>query len=330
MSVRALVFALGLVGIGADGAAFAQSDYPNRTVTVVSPFVAGGMSSLLARAVAQRLEQRLGRAFIIENRPGGGSITGAVSVAHAQPDGYTLLIAPSTTIATNVSLYKSLPYDPVADFIPLALVARVPEVLVVNSALPVRTLDDLVKLAKATPGRLTFGSSGVGTAQHLNGEVLKNRLGIDMTHIPYRGIAPALNDAAGGHISLMFTDIPISMPLMDAGKLRPIGVTTAERVAALPNVPALAEIGLAGFDEASWFMMLAPARTPRDIAEKLAAEIGLAVHDAAIRQEFIRLGLLPVDSPGIAALQALIQTEIQHSGDVVRRIGLAGVEQAKE
>jgi tripartite-type tricarboxylate transporter receptor subunit TctC len=328
MGVRALVVAFGLVA--ANGAAFAQADYPNRTVTLVSPFVAGGMSSLLGRAVAQRLEQRLGRSFIIENRPGGGSIAGAVSVARAQPDGYTLLIAPNTTIATNVSLYKSLPYDPVADFIPLALLARVPEVLVVNSALPVKTLDDLVKFAKATPGGLTFGSSGVGTAQHLNGEMLKIKLGIEMTHVPYRGIAPALNDAAGGHISLMFTDIPISMPLMDAGKLRPIGVTTAERVGALPNVPALAEIGLTGFDEAAWFMVLAPAKTPRDTAEKLAAEIGLAVHDPAIRQEFVRLGLLPTDSPGIAALQAFVQAEIQRWGDIVRRTGLAGVEQAKE
>jgi hypothetical protein len=158
-------------------------------------------------------------------------------------------------------------------------VTGVPEVLVVNSALPVRTLDDLVKFAKATPGGLAFGSAGVGTAQHLNGELLKIKLGIEMTHVPYRGIAPALNDAAGGHISLMFTDIPISMLLMDAGKLRPIGVTTAERVGALPKVPALAEIGLTGFDESAWFMMLAPAKTPRDIAEKLAAEMRLAVHD---------------------------------------------------
>jgi len=314
----------------AAAASAAAQDYPTRAVTVVSPYVAGGMSSLLARAVGVRLEQRLGKPIIVENRPGGGTIMGAVSVAHAQPDGYTLFIAANATLATNVTLYKSLPYDPAADFVPLALVARVPEVLVVNAGLPLRGLADIAALAKARPGGLTFGSAGLGSAQHINGEMLKLRLGVAMTHIPYRGIAPALNDAAGGHIDLMFTDIPISMPLIMAGKLRPIGVTTAVRVEALPDVPPLAEIGLPGFDEAAWFMFLAPAKTPRDIVDRLSAAMRAALHEPSMHEDFIRLGLMPVDSPGVAELGEFMRGEIARAADIVRAVGLAGVEQTRE
>jgi tripartite-type tricarboxylate transporter receptor subunit TctC len=319
LAVSGAVFSTGAAAQGA-------ADYPSRTVTVVSPFVAGGMSSLLARAVGQRLEQRLGKNFIIENRPGGATINGALSVAHAAPDGYTLLIASSSTLAINVTLYKSLPYDPVMDFVPLALVARTPEVLVVNQALPVHSLDDLKELAKKTS--LTFGSAGLGTGQHINGELLKLQLGISMTHIPYRGIAPALNDAAGGHISLMFTDIPIATPLIIAGKLRPIGVTSPERVAALPDVPPLSEIGLPGFHEEAWFMFLAPAKTPRDIVEKLAGAMREALRDPPLRADLTRLGAVPATSPPVDELKVFLHDEIARSGEMVRSIGLAGAEQS--
>ncbi len=310
-------------------AATAQ-DYPNRAVTIVSPYVAGGMSSLLGRFVGLRLEPRLGKPVIIENRPGGGTITGVFSVSHAAPDGYTLLIAANASMATNVTLYKSLPYDPVTDFIPLALVARVPEALVVYSGLPAHSLDDLVRLARATPGGLTFGSAGMGSGQHISGEILKRKLGIAMTHIPYRGIAPALNDAAGGHITLMFTDIPISLPLINAGKLRPIGVTTAARVEALPGVPPLAEIGMPGFDEAAWFMFFAPAKTPRDIVDKLSTAMRAAIRDPSLREEFTRLGLMPADELGVDELQNFLRDEIRRAAEIVREIGLAGVEQTRE
>jgi len=209
-------------------------------------------------------------------------------------------------------------------------VARVPEALVVYSGLPVHSLEDLVRLAKSTPGGLTFGSAGVGSGQHINGEILKRKLGIEMTHIPYRGVAPALNDAAGGHIALMFTDIPISMPLINAGKLRPIGVTTAEPVEALPGVPPLAEIGLPGFDEAAWFMFLAPAKTPRDIVDKLSAAMRAAVRDPTLREEFIRLGMMPADALGVDELEKFVRAEIQRAAGIVRKVGLAGVEQTRE
>ena len=327
--VVAIAVALGWAIAGMAAPVRAQ-DYPARAVTIVSPYVAGGMSSLLGRAVGLRLEQRFGKSFIIENRPGGGTITGALSVAHAQPDGYTLLIAANATMATDVTLFKSLPFDPIADFIPLALVARVPEVLVVNAGLPLRSLDDIARLARSTPGGLTFGSAGLGSAQHINGELLKRTLGIEMTHIPYRGIAPALNDAAGGHIALMFTDIPIATPLINAGKLRPIGVTVARRVDALPDVPPLAEIGMPGFDDAAWFMFFAPARTPRSVVDKLAVAMRDVIGDPTIAQELGRLGVLPPDPLGVDELQAFMRREILHAGDAVRRVGLAGAEQARE
>jgi tripartite-type tricarboxylate transporter receptor subunit TctC len=327
----AIALAMGwlLAGAAAPAPVRAQG-YPNRAVTIVSPYVAGGMSSLLGRAVGLRLEQRFGKSFVIENRPGGGTITGALSVAHAPPDGYTLLIAANATMATNVTLFKGLPFDPIADFIPLALVARVPEVLVVNAALPVHSLDDLVRLARSTPGGLTFGSAGLGSAQHINGELLKRRLGVEMTHIPYRGIAPALNDAAGGHIALMFTDIPIATPLINAGRLRPIGVTIARRVDALPDVPPLAEIGLPGFDDAAWFMFFAPARTPRAVVDRLSAAMREVIGDPTVAQELGRLGVMPPDTLGVDDLQAFMRTEIERAADRVRRAGLEGAEQARE
>ena len=304
-------------------------DYPSRSVTIVSPYAPGGMSSLLGRAIGARLEQRLGKPFVIENRPGGGTIPGALSVAHAAPDGYTLLIAANATMATNVTLYRSLPYDPLADFVPLTMAARVPEVLVVNADLPVHSLDDIAQLAKATPGGLTFGSAGLGTPQHIGGELLKMRLGIEMTHIPYRGIAPALSDAAGGHISLMFTDIPTALPLIAAGRLRPIGVTVAQRVGTLPDVPPLAEIGMPGFDEAAWFMIFAPAKTPPNVVDKLNAAMRAALQDPAVREDLNRLGLIAPEPMGIAALQKAVREEISRMADILRRIGLAGSEQTK-
>ena len=328
--IGTLAVIAGVAAIAGVATPAASQDYPTHTVTIVSPYVAGGMSSLLGRDVALRLEQRFGKSFIIENRPGGGTITGALSVAHAPPDGYTLLIAANATMATNVTLFKKLPYDPIADFVPLALVARVPEVLVVNAALPLHSLADIARLSRTMPGGLTFGSAGLGTAQHINGELLKLALGIEMTHVPYRGIAPALNDAAGGHIALMFTDIPIATPLINAGKLRPIGVTVARRVPALPDVPPLAEIGMPGFDDAAWFMFFAPAKTPRDIVDKLGAAIREAVHDPTIQSELRHLGVMSPDTLGAHDLQDFMRTEIARAAETVRRIGLAGAEQARD
>jgi len=204
---RSLTVALALLAALPCCRAGAQdSDYPNRIVTIVAPSAPGGLYSLFGRILGTRLEQRLGKSFVVENRPGASSVVGALAVARAPPDGYTLMIASGATMAVNVTLHRKLPYDPAADFVPIALVARVPEVLVVNAQLPVRSLADLVALARTRP--LSFASAGPGTAQHLEGEMLKSALGLDMLHVPYKGALPALNDVVGGHVAMMFTPIP--------------------------------------------------------------------------------------------------------------------------
>jgi tripartite-type tricarboxylate transporter receptor subunit TctC len=319
--------ATGLVVLGLSaGRAWAQ-DYPAQSVTIVAPSAPGGMYSILARLIAAKLERLYGKSFIVENRPGASSVTGSVFVARAAPDGYTLMTAASTTMATNVSLHKTLPYNPLTDFVPIALIARSPEVLLVNAALPVRSIDDLVKLARATPGGLSFGSAGPGTGQHLNGELFKMMLGIPMQHIPYKGMQPALNDLAGGHIAMMTSPIPLALPLVHSGKVRMLGVTTKERVGAIPDVPPLAEIGVPGYDAASWWMLVAPAKVPRAIVDKLHADLRVVLREPDVREEFIqRQGLIPVDSGPPEELLRFVESEIARLGAIVRKAGLAGTE----
>jgi len=314
------------MSLSASASCAAADDYPNRIVAIVAPAAPGGLYSLFARTVANKLEQRLGGTFVVENRPGAASVVGATYVAHAAPDGYTLMTATSTTMAINVTLRKSLSYDPATDFAPVMLIARVPEVLVVNAALPVHSIADLIALAKATPGGLSFGSAGAGTSQHLDGEMLKSVLGIEMTHVPYRGMAPAINDVAGGHIPLMFSPIPIAQPLIDAGKLRPLGVTTAQRIDALANVPPLADIGVPGYEASSWFMLVAPAKAPRGIIDRLYGALSGFANDPDIRREFNQLGMMPVSSPSPEQLNSFVRSEIARWSAILKKAGLEGSE----
>jgi tripartite-type tricarboxylate transporter receptor subunit TctC len=313
---------LALVLLAAGSIAHAQ-DYPSRTVTIVAPAAPGGLYSLFARLMADKLEARLGKSFIVENRPGASSIVGIVSVMHAPADGYTLIIANSTGLATNVTVHKSLPYNPMTDLAPVMLIARIPQVLVVDARLGVHSLDDLATRARATPGGLSFGSAGAGTGQHLAGELLKNALGIPMTHVPYKGVTPALNDVAGGHIAMMFSPIPLAMPLIQAGKLTTIGVDSRQRVSALPDVPPLAEIGVPGYDASTWFMLAAPAKTPPPVIDKLYAALRGFAADPDARKQFVTLGLMPVDSPPPAELKNFVKSEIERWAKVVTEAGLA-------
>jgi tripartite-type tricarboxylate transporter receptor subunit TctC len=315
-----------VVGSIASASCAAAAGYPDHAVTIVAPAAPGGLYSLFARIIATKLEQRLGGTFIVENRPGAASVVGATYVAHAAPDGYTLMTATSTTMAINVTMRKSLPYDPVADFAPVMLIARVPEVLVVNAALPVHSIADLIALARATPGGLSFGSAGVGTSQHIDGEMLKNALGIAMTHVPYRGMAPAINDVAGGHIPLMFSPVPIARPLIDAGKLRPLGVTTAQRVDALADVPPLADIGVPGYEASSWFMLVAPAKTSQDIIDKIYGALSGFADEPDIHREFNQLGMMPVVSPAPEQLKPFVLAEIVRWSAILSKAGLEGSE----
>jgi tripartite-type tricarboxylate transporter receptor subunit TctC len=302
-------------------------DYPTRAVTIVAPSAPGGMYSILARLIGGKLERLYGKSFVVENRPGASSVTGAVAVMRAPPDGYTLMVATSSTLATNVTLHKNLPYDPLVDFVPITLIALSPEVLLINASLPVHSIADLVKLARATPGGLSFGSAGPGTAQHLNGEQLKAALGVEMHHIPYKGIQPALNDLAGGHIALMSAPIPVALPLVQGARVRMLGVTTKDRVEAIPDVPPLADIGVPGYNAPSWFMLVGPAKTPRAIVDKLHADLRVVLDEADVREEFImRQGLIPVRSPPPDELKRFVATEIVRLGDIVRKTGLAGSE----
>jgi len=220
-------------------------------------------------------------------------VTGALSVARAAPDGYTILMAPSPVMAINVALHRKLPYDPTVDFVPVALVVATPYVLVVTPSLSVQSVADLVKLAKARPGQLAFASAGLGTPHHLFAHLFKGMTGVEMTHVPYRGSVPALSDVAAGHVQLMFCDIPPALGLINEGKVRGLGVSTKERVAALPGISSIAEQGLTGFDAASWQMVVAPAATPEDIVQRLHAEIKEFMVQPEIKEYTFKVGLAP-------------------------------------
>jgi tripartite-type tricarboxylate transporter receptor subunit TctC len=325
--MRGAAFALVMLAVSAGPCerALAQ-DYPNRPVTFVVPFAPGGVTTLFARILGQKLEQRLGKPFIVENRPGAGGVTAAVAVAQAPPDGHTLIMASSTMLAINVSVRKNLPYDPRKDLTPVALLARVPFVLVVNPSLPIQSVADLVKLAKDKPGQLSFGTPGPGTFHHLNGEMFKHLFGLDIVHVPYKGSAPALNDLVGGHIQMMFSDVPPALTLIQAGKVRALGVTTAQRVAPLPDVAPLAEVGVPGYDTASWHTVTTTANVPRPIVDKLHGAIREIMSDSAVIETLAKDGTLPQVSPSPDELRQFVETEIVRWGKVVQQAGIAGSE----
>lgn len=324
--VRPALLALALVACWVPRAPAQVSDFPNRTVTLVVPLAPGGANDVLARLVAQKLERKFGKPFIVENRPAGGGIPAALSVVRGPADGYTLIAASSTLLALNVTVRKTMPYDPRKDIMPLALTARTPFVLVVNPALQVRSVDDLVKLARAKPGQLTFAAPGAATFHRLLAELFKSMFGLEFTYVPYKGSVPALNDLAGGHVDFMFADIPPALGLIQAGKLRALGGTTAQRVAALSDVPPLAEAGIPGFDSTSWHTIATSSGVPRHIAEKLAAAIREGMADPAVAELLAREGAIPVVSPPLDELRRFVDSETVRWGKVIEQAGLAGSE----
>jgi len=299
-------------------------DYPSRPVTLVVPFVSGGSTEIMARLIGQGLEGKLGKPVIVENKPGAGTVIGSNFVAKSEPDGYTLLMGTSSPIAINVTVYKALLYNPATDFVPLAMVAESPFVLVVNNDLPVKTIPELIAYAKANPGKLSFGSGGPGAPHHLFAELFSSMAGIKMTHVPYRGSLPALNDVLAGHIQLMFVDLPPAVGMIESGKIRALGVTPAKRLAALPNVPTIAEAGVPGYSAAAWFMVVAPAKTPKPIADRLHTDLKEVLASAQTREQIAKLGLTPLDTPPIAEMQGFVKSEIERWGKVVEAAGIAG------
>ena len=295
-------------------------DYPNGTVTIIVPFAVGGSINSLTHLLAPKLGQRLGKPFVIENRPGGGTVSAATALAKATPDGHTLMQATSATLAMNVAIYKNLPYDPAKQFMSIALVGSIPFALVVNSSLPVHSVADLINLAKERP--LSYGSAGPGTFHHLNAELFSTAVGIKMMHLPYKGSAPALNALVAGHTQVMFTDLAPSLRLIRGGKLRALGITTAVRAARAPEIPPLAEVGVPGYDAASWAMLIAPAKTPKPILTRLNAEVNAIVNTAEVKQQLVNLGLNPIGRGSLDELQAFVKAEVARWSKVVEEAGI--------
>jgi tripartite-type tricarboxylate transporter receptor subunit TctC len=299
----------------------AQAAYPSRTIKVIVPYPAGGTTDLLGRLVADQLKAGLGATCVVENKPGAGTTLGAEQVARSEPDGYTLLMATSTTLAINRTLYKKLPYDPVKDFTPIALVAGVPFALIINPALPPKTLAEFIAYAKSKPGELAYGSAGNGSPQHLGAEMLKTAAGIDIRHVPYRGSVPAMLDIIAGHIPFMIVDLQPALQQIREGKVRVLGVTTPKRVAAAPDIPTLAEAGLPGFELVAWQGVVAPAGVPRGIVDRLAAQIAKLVADPATRDRLTTLSLEPLTGSTPDSFAAYVKTEVDRWAVVVRNSG---------
>jgi tripartite-type tricarboxylate transporter receptor subunit TctC len=303
----------------AGGPALADT-YPSQTIKLIVPYPAGGTTDLLGRMISDQLQTGLGGGVIVENRPGAGTTIGAEQVARAAPDGYTLLLATSTTLAINKTLYRHLPYDPVKDFTPIALVAGVPFALIVNPAMPARTLSEFIAYAKSKPG-LAYGSAGNGSPQHLGAEMLKTAAGIEVSHVAYRGSVQAMLDVIAGHISFMVVDLQPALPQIREGKVRVLGVTTATRVDAAPEIPTLAEQGLKGFELVAWQGVVGPAGLPRPIVDRLAAQIARLVNNPGTRDKFklIALQSLPDSTPDSFA--AYVRTEVDRWATIVKASG---------
>lgn len=301
-------------------------EYPSRSVTMIVPTGPGGGMEMLARTFAPRLEQRLGQPFVIENRAGAGGVIGTTAVARATPDGHTLLVANSTNLAINVSLYKNLPYDPAKDLVPVLLYALSPWVLVVNPALPVRSAGDLVNLAKSRPNELSYGSAGPGTAHHLFAEMLISQTGMKVAHVPYKSTVQPLNDVVAGHLQFMFSDLPPSHGLIKEGKLRALGVSSKTRLAAAPEIPPLAEAGVPDFEALSWHMIALPAGTPPEVVNKLHNELKIIAALPEVRERFHQIGLIPATSPPVNELPNFIKSEIARWSKVVQQAGVAGMQ----
>jgi tripartite-type tricarboxylate transporter receptor subunit TctC len=312
---------IGIVAIAAWPRHAVAQDYPTRSVTILVPFAPGGSTDLIARAVGQKLEHRLGQPFVIENRPGAGTTIAAGAAAKAAPDGYTLMQATSGTMAMNPTIFKKLPYEPDKDLVPVALIAGLPFVLVVHASLPVHSIADLVRVANER--RLNYGSGGVGAFHHLNAELLSSMLGIRMTHVPYKGSVPAMTDLVVGTIQVLFVDIGPSIQLIRAGKVRALGITSARRAAAAAEIAPLAEAGVPGFDTTAWQMLVAPGNTPPPILEKLNAEVNAIVHTDEITRQFAALGIVPLGEGSLDELNAFVKSETVRWAKVIRSAGLS-------
>lgn len=314
------LLACALAGVPLAGAA-QGADWPLRPVRVVVPFPPGGATDIVGRAIAERLQQALGQPFIIDNKAGASGNIGMAEVARAPADGYTLVVGAAQTLTINPQLFGNLPFDPQKDLAPIAVVASVPNVLLVSNRLPVRTTQELVAYARKNVGRLNYGSSSTGSTPHLSGELFKSLTGTFIVHVPYRGSAPAMQDLIGGQIDLMFDNLPAALPQIRAGTVRALAVTTRQRATAAPELPTLQESGVAGFDAAGWFALLAPAGTPQAVLHKANAEVNRILATPEFRERLARAGADPVGG-SLDDLRARMRDETERWGRVIRAAGV--------
>jgi len=309
---------MALLGAGLTGLARAQTTYPSHLVRWVVPYAAGGATDVLSRLICRHLSERLGQSFVVENKPGAGSNIGTQAVINAAPDGHTLLLT-STANAINASFDPALPFDFARDIVPVAGLARIPLVLVVNNDLPVHSVAEFIAYAKANPGKMSIASSGVGTSLHLSAELFKAMAGVQFVHVPYRGSAPGLTDVMSGQIQGMFDNVTSSFELVRAGRLRALGVTTHERSDTLPDVPPISD-SLPGYETSSFYGVGAPRDTPREIVDLLNREINAALADTAIKQRLGELGAIPI-AGNAREFAAMLATETERWRKVVEMSG---------
>lgn len=321
-SLRRLGLTLLVASLTAVAGTVSADDYPNKPVRLIVGFPPGGINDIVARVVGDRLSQSLGQTIIVENRPGAGGTIGADLVAKSRPDGYTLLMGSVSNIAMAPSQYKALPYDAAKDFAPIVLVAAAPNVLVVNPEFPVRSVRELIALARQKPGGINYASAGLGTSNHLTVELLQVMTGVQFNHVPYKGDAPGTADVVAGQVPMIFPTLPVALPFIKAGKLRPIAVSSAERSSLLPDVPTVAESGgLPEFEVSVWVGILAPAGTPKEIVNRLNTEIVKIVRMPNIRERLAGLGAEPVGDTS-EHFTAYIRSELAKWSKVAKAAGI--------
>ncbi|MGZ9014220.1 MAG: tripartite tricarboxylate transporter substrate binding protein [Burkholderiales bacterium] len=294
----------------------AAQTYPVKPVRIIVPYAAGGNTDFTARAIAERLSTVFKQQVIVENRPGGATNIGSDLVAKAQPDGYTLLMGGASN-AINMSLFRKLPYDTLRDFEPITLCVQGANVLSIHPSLPAKTLKELIALARAQPGKLNFASSGLGSSNHMAGELLKVMTGVNIVHIPYKGNAPALTDAVGGHVEMIFSGVPALVPHIQSGRLRAVAIGSLKRFPAIPQVPTFDEAGVKGYEATTWFGLLAPAKTPKDIVARLNVEVDRSLKSAELKERFLNDGLESMGGPP-EAFAKFIRTEIDKYAKVIK------------
>lgn len=311
-----------LVALALASAAVSAQNYPTRTVRIVVPYAPGGNTDFTARVIAGKLTEIFGQQVVVENRAGGATNIGSDLVAKAAPDGYTILMGGAAN-AINMSLYQKLPYDTLRDFAPVSLCVKGANVLAVHPSVPVKNIKELIALAKTKPGKLNYASSGLGSSNQMAGELFKIMAGVNIVHVPYKGNAPALTDTIGGQVEMIFSGVPLLVPHIQGGRIRAIGIGSLKRFPALPQVPTIDEAGLKGYEATTWFGMLAPIKTPKEIVARLNVEVGKILASAEVSEKFINEGVEPMGG-STDFFTAFIRDEIAKYAKVVKAANLKG------